>query len=145
MHIDRSEKRKMLNMLKKLNQVKEYKEMIEVVLSGMIIAYLISNGSLLNKIDFFNVIYSLLSFIIIIELIRMIGEYIFSHHIKLRLAIDTFILFTLREVILIFSDKDMEIYTKITYVAMALTIAYFLFIFREKAIQLSSKEQQLDL
>lgn len=131
-------------MLKKLNGAKEYKEIIEITLSGLIVTYLIMNGSLLSKIDFFNVIYSLLSFIIIIELIRMIGEYIFSHHIKLRLAIDTFILFTLREIILIFSDKDMEIYTKMTYIIMALTIAYFLFVFREKAIQLSSKEQQLD-
>ena len=81
------------------------KELIEILISLTLMIGLIIKEELLNNFSFFNVVYALLAFIIILELVRMVGEYIRTHHISIRLVIDTFIIFMLREIILIYSDK----------------------------------------
>jgi uncharacterized membrane protein (DUF373 family) len=61
-----------------------------------------------SKISSFSTLaVALLEFIIILELVRMLIEFIFddSHRIKLRLMIDSTIVFFIRDIMLIVNDK----------------------------------------
>ena len=111
-----------------------YREVIEIGLSIGLFGGLILNGVILTKYDFFNLVYSLLAFIVILELVRMSGQYMFSKHKQMRIVIDTFIIFTLREVILTYSDKTMDLSIKSFYIVGGLFIIYMLFHFRKRAM-----------
>ncbi|MGB5965905.1 MAG: hypothetical protein WBF77_00325 [Sulfurimonadaceae bacterium] len=70
---------------------------------------------------------ALLEFIIILELIRMLVEFLFSddNRIKLRLMIDSTIVFFIRDIMLIVNDKF-----DLTKIASILGVVAVLFIFR---------------
>lgn len=114
---------------------KKYKTIIELSVSFAIFLPLVLFDGLSVKFDFFGVVYSLLAFIIIIELVRMVGEYIFKNHVELRIVFDTFIIFMTRELILIFSNKEILLEQKFVYVLLDILILSFLFYFRKKAIE----------
>lgn len=69
----------------------------------------------------------LLEFIIILELVRMLIEFLFSdeNRIKLRLMIDSTIIFFIRDILLIVNDKF-----DTTKILSILGIIFILFIFR---------------
>jgi len=69
---------------------------------------------------------SLLEFIIILELVRMLVEFLFSddNRIKLRLMIDSTIVFFIRDIMLIVNDKfDM---IKISSILVIITVLFIL-------------------
>jgi uncharacterized membrane protein (DUF373 family) len=81
-----------------------------------------------SNIDTFGkLVVSLLEFIIILELVRMLIEFLFSdeNRIKLRLMIDSTIVFFMRDILLIVNDKFemIKIFT-------ILGVIFILFIFR---------------
>ena len=116
------------------NIIDPHKEIIEIGLSVSLFAVLCVNGSLFPKFDFFNIVYALLAYIVILELVRMVGQFLFAHQKQIRTVIDTFIIFTLREVILTYSDKTMGLETKGFYIISGFIIMYMLFYFRKKAM-----------
>lgn len=144
-----------MELFKKENFVKQF---IELGITTVIFMALILNGSLLYKLDFFNVIYSLLAYIIILEIVRMLGQYVFENHIKLRTIIDTFIIFILRETILAYSDKRLDkiieifrindfsfsINQKLFYIIVGVLLIFILFKFRLQAIENSPNEINCD-
>lgn len=69
----------------------------------------------------------LLEFIIILELVRMLIEFLFSdeNHIKLRFMIDSTIVFFIRDIMLIVNDKF-----DITKIVSLLGVIGILFVFR---------------
>lgn len=77
---------------------------------------------------------ALLEFIIILELVRMLIEFLFSgeNRIKLRLMIDSSIVFFMRDVLLIVSDKF-----DTTKILSLLLVIFILFIFRIIAMKYS--------
>jgi uncharacterized membrane protein (DUF373 family) len=111
-----------------------YKEYIEISISSGLFIGLCLNESLFIKFDFFNIVYALLAYIVILELTRMVGQYLFAHQKQIRTVIDTFIIFTLREVILTYSDKSMSLETKSFYIVSGFIIMLMLFYFRRKAM-----------
>ena len=111
-----------------------HKEIIEIILSVGLFIGLCANGALFKKFDFFNVVYALLAYIVILELIRMVGQYLFAHQKQMRIVIDTFIIFTLREIILTYSDKTMGLETKSFYIVAGFIIMLMLFHFRKKSM-----------
>jgi uncharacterized membrane protein (DUF373 family) len=121
--------------MNKLKNLKHLKEIIEVTLSFILFLTLIISGNLVEDFSFFSVVYAMLSFLIILELFRMVSEYILNHKIQIRLIIDTFIIFTLREVILTFADKNIDYLKQGFTVFIGLTIVSILFHFRKKAIK----------
>lgn len=70
---------------------------------------------------------ALLEFIIILELVRMLIEFLFSdeNRIKLRLMVDSSIVFFMRDVLLIVNDKF-----DIIKILSLLLVIFILFIFR---------------
>jgi len=117
-----------------------YKEIIEISISVGLFVGLIVNGALFVKFDFFNIVYALLAYIVILELTRMVGEYLFAHQKKIRTVLDTFIIFTLREIILTYSDKTMTLEIKGFYIVSGFIIMFMLFYFRNKAMSESPNE-----
>lgn len=77
---------------------------------------------------------ALLEFIIILELVRMLIEFLFSdeNRIKLRLMIDSSIVFFMRDVLLIVNDKF-----DIIKILSLLLVIFILFIFRIIAMKYS--------
>ncbi len=77
---------------------------------------------------------ALLEFIIILELVRMLIEFLFSdeNRIKLRLMIDSSIVFFMRDVLLIVNDKF-----DISKILSLLLVIFILFIFRIIAMKYS--------
>jgi uncharacterized membrane protein (DUF373 family) len=64
----------------------------------------------------------------------MVGQYLFAHQKQIRMVIDTFIIFTLREVILTYSDKGMSLEIKGFYIVSGLVIIFMLFYYRKKSM-----------
>jgi uncharacterized membrane protein (DUF373 family) len=120
--------------------VDPHKEIIEIVLSGSLFISLIISGNLFTKFDFFNIVYALLAYIVILELTRMVGQYLFAHQKQIRTIIDTFIIFVLREIILTYSDKSMGLELKSFYIVSGFIIMLMLFYFRKKAMTESPYE-----
>jgi len=82
----------------------------------------------LGQIDTFSkLVVALLEFIIILELVRMLIEFLFSdeNHIKLRLMIDSTIVFFIRDILLIVNDRF-----DIFKIMLLLAVIFILFIFR---------------
>lgn len=77
---------------------------------------------------------ALLEFIIILELVRMLIEFLFSdeNRIKLRLMVDSSIVFFMRDVLLIVNDKF-----DIIKILSLLLVIFILFIFRIIAMKYS--------
>jgi len=115
--------------------IKKYKTIVELAVSLVIFIPLVLNGSMLEEYTFFNVVHALLGFIIILELIRMLSQYIVSNHVELRLVFDTFIIFLTREIVLLYSNKSMLFEMKVLYALLGLVIITFLFYFRRKGIE----------
>jgi len=94
----------------------------------------------LSKINTFSKLaVSLLEFIIILELVRMLIEFLFSdeNRIKLRLMIDSSIVFFIRDILLIVSDKFDTI-----KIFSILGIIFILFMFRIIAMKYSPSQME---
>jgi len=132
------------------SKINKYRSFSEICISAILFIFLIYNGVLFSKFDFFQLVYASLAYIVILELIRMISDYILIHHIKISVIIDTFIIFILREIILTFSDKNMtekfiNLFTygeytlilnqKIFYILIGVFVISFLFLFRKWSLQ----------
>lgn len=88
---------------------------------------------ILFNIPFYKAIILMLEFIVIIEVVKMISDFIEKRKIRLRFAIDIFIIFLIRDVIILTTNPQKD-YIDITFL---LGIIFAFFIFRIMAVKYS--------
>lgn len=137
-----------------MNFFKKYTNYIQIVISLIMFAFIINHKPEMLEPTFSNIIYLLLSFIVILEIVNMIEQYIVQHFIQLRLVIDTFFIFILRETILAYTNHKMEgmvkildisgvsivINEKLFYIGLGIAVMGILMFFRVKAMTSSPNE-----
>jgi uncharacterized membrane protein (DUF373 family) len=128
--------------LKKINR---YKTLIELTLALLIFILLYVNGKILQEVSFFEILAAFLSFIILVEVIRMLGQYISTNHISVTLMLDMVIIFLCRDILLTISNKTFSFQDKALYVGLFLFILTFFFFFRGKSLRHSKMKEEIDL
>ncbi len=82
---------------------------------------------------FYKAIILMLEFIVIIEVVKMIAEFIEKKRLRLRYVIDVFIIFLIRDVIILTTDPNKE-HKEILFL---LLVIFVFFLFRILAVQFS--------
>jgi uncharacterized membrane protein (DUF373 family) len=82
---------------------------------------------------FYKTIILLLEFIVIMEVVKMISDFIKKEKLRLRFVIDIFIIFLIRDVIIYSSNTNKDYFT----ILFLLFIIFIFFIFRILAIKYS--------
>ena len=116
-------------MKKAINKIKDYFSNNFEVLAAMIIFA----GILIAGIEFYKAIILMLEFIVIMEVVKMISDFIKRETLRLRYVIDIFIIFLIRDVIILTTNKNRD-YFDITFL---LFVIFVFFIFRILAIKFS--------
>lgn len=124
-----------------ITKIKKYKSSVEIGLATLLMIILYISEEILSKFTFLNLIEAFLSFIIIIEVIRMIGQYITRSHIEVSLMIDTVIIFFSRDILLTATNKDYLFVEKAEYIGLFLIIIFFFFSFRAKTMELDREKE----
>lgn len=104
----------------------------------IVVALVIFSMVLLLKVEFYKVIILMLEFIVIMEVIKMISDFIKKEKLRLRFVIDIFIIFLIRDVI-IQASYPVKKYDDILFL---LFVIFILFIFRILAIVYSPGAQK---
>ncbi len=116
-------------MRKCINKTKKYLSNNYEVPAAAILFTLI----LVTQLEFYKAIILMLEFIVIMEVFKMISDFIKKEKLRLRFVIDIFIIFLIRDVIILASDKNKD-YIDIVFL---LFIIFIFFIFRIFAIKFS--------
>ena len=118
-----------LSMKKAINKIKNYFSNNFEVLSATIIFIII----VATHLEFYRAIILMLEFIVVMEVVKMISDFIKKETLRLRYIIDIFIIFLIRDVIILSTNKDRD-YFDITFL---LFVIFVFFIFRILAIKFS--------
>jgi uncharacterized membrane protein (DUF373 family) len=86
--------------------------------------------------DFYRAIILMLEFIVIMEVVKMISDFIKKETLRLRFVIDIFIIFLIREVIILSANKNRD-YIDIIFL---LFVIFVFFLFRILALKYSPNE-----
>ena len=114
-------------MKKAINKIKDYFSNNFEVLAAMIIFA----GILIAGIEFYKAIILMLEFIVIMEVVKMISDFIKKETLRLRFVVDIFIIFLIRDVIILTTNKNRD-YFDITFLLLVILI---IFMFRNLAIK----------
>ncbi|MDN5125363.1 phosphate-starvation-inducible PsiE family protein [Aliarcobacter butzleri] len=116
-------------MKKAINKISNYfSSNFEVLVATIIFLSIIVAGH-----DFYRAIILMLEFIVIMEVVKMISDFIKRETLRLRYVLDIFIIFLIREVIILSANKNRD-YVDITFL---LFVIFIFFIFRILAIKYS--------
>ncbi|WP_122893673.1 phosphate-starvation-inducible PsiE family protein [Arcobacter peruensis] len=96
-------------------------------------AAIIFVGILATGLDFYKAIILMLEFIVIMEVVKMISDFIKNHKLRLRFVIDIFIIFLIRDVIILTTHVNKD-YFDISFLLIVVSV---FFIFRILAIKFS--------
>ena len=116
-------------MKKAINKIKNYFSTNFEVLAATIIFM----GILVAGIDFYKAIILMLEFIVIMEVVKMISDFIRKETLRLRYVLDIFIIFLIREVIILSVNKNKDYFD----IVFLLFVIFIFFIFRILAIKFS--------
>jgi uncharacterized membrane protein (DUF373 family) len=116
-------------MKKAIDKIKNYFSTNFEVLAATIIFI----GIFVVGTDFYKAIIMMLEFIVIMEVVKMISDFIKKEALRLRYVIDIFIIFLIRDVIILSTNKNRD-YFDITFL---LFVIFIFFIFRILAIKFS--------
>ena len=116
-------------MKKAINKIKDYFSNNFEVLAAMIIFA----GILIAGIELYKAIILMLEFIVIMEVVKMISDFIKKETLRLRFVVDIFIIFLIRDVIILTTNKNRD-YFDITFL---LLVIFIFFMFRILAIKFS--------
>ena len=116
-------------MKKAINKIKDYFSNNFEVLAAMIIFA----GILIAGIEFYKAIILMLEFIVIMEVVKMISDFIKKETLRLRFVVDIFIIYLIRDVIILTTNKNRD-YFDITFL---LLVIFIFFMFRILAIKFS--------
>jgi uncharacterized membrane protein (DUF373 family) len=112
-----------------INRIKNYfSHNFEVLAAAVVFAFI-----LLAQIQFYKAIILMLEFIVIMEVVKMISDFIKNHKLRLRFVIDIFIIFLIRDVIILSTDVHKDYFD----ISFLLGVIFIFFIFRILAIKFS--------
>lgn len=119
-------------MKKAIRKISDYFSSNFEVLIATIIFFVI----LIAGHDFYRAIILMLEFIVIMEVVKMISDFIKKETLRLRFVIDIFIIFLIREVIILSANKNRD-YIDIIFL---LFVIFVFFLFRILALKYSPNE-----
>ena len=121
---------------KAFNNIKNYfSTNYEVLIAAILFAAIV-----LSKVEFYKAIILMLEFIVIMEVVKMISDFIKKEKLRLRFVIDIFIIFLIRDVIILASHKTKD-YIDIVFL---LLVIFVFFIFRIFSIKFSPGNTTLE-
>lgn len=100
----------------------------EMLIAGAVFVFI-----LLIDLAFYKAIILMLEFIVIMEVVKMISDFIKKEKLRLRFVIDIFIIFLIRDVIILASHKEKDYFD----ICFLLVVIFIFFIFRILAIKFS--------
>ena len=116
-------------MKKAINKISNYfSSNFEVLVSTAIFLTVVLAGN-----DFYSAIILMLEFIVIMEVVKMISDFIRKETLRLRYVLDIFIIFLIREVIILSANKNKDYFD----IVFLLFVIFIFFIFRILAIKFS--------
>lgn len=115
--------------MKALKRIKKYFNSNYEVLAAIIIFTIV----LVAKLEFYKTIILMLEFIVLMEVAKMISDFIKKEKLRLRFVIDIFIIFLIRDVIIYASHTHKDYFT----ILFLLFVIFIFFIFRILAIKYS--------
>lgn len=124
-----------------LNKIKNYfNSNFEVLAAAVIFIAIFAAG-----LEFYKAIILMLEFIVVMEVVKMISDFIKKEKLRLRFVIDIFIIFLIRDVIILTTDVNKDYFD----IAFLLAVIFVFFIFRILAIKFSpggtkNKEEELN-
>lgn len=83
--------------------------------------------------DFYRAIILMLEFIVIMEVVKMISDFIKKETLRLRYVIDIFIIFLIREVVILSANKNRDYFD----IIFLLFVIFVFFVFRILSIKFS--------
>lgn len=86
--------------------------------------------------DFYRAIILMLEFIVVMEVVKMISDFIRKETLRLRFVIDIFIIFLIREVVILSANKNRD-YVDIVFL---LFVIFIFFIFRILSLKYSPND-----
>lgn len=92
----------------------------------IIIAFLIFAIIIVSQIEFYKAVILLLELIVILEVVKMIVDFIHKNKLSLRYIIDVFIIFLIRDIVILVTNKS---YDKEKIFFLLIVVAIF-FLFR---------------
>ena len=109
-------------MKKAINKISNYfSSNFEVLVATVIFLTVLLAGN-----DFYSAIILMLEFIVIMEVVKMISDFIRKETLRLRYVLDIFIIFLIREVIILSANKNKD-YFDIVFLLFVIFI-FFIFI-----------------
>ena len=116
-------------MKKAINKISNYfSSNFEVLVATVIFLTVVLAGN-----DFYSAIILMLEFIVIMEVVKMISDFIRKETLRLRYVLDIFIIFLIREVIILSANKNKDYFD----IVFLLFVIFIFFIFRILAIKFS--------
>lgn len=100
----------------------------EVLIASVIFVIIILSG-----VEFYKTIILMLEFIVVMEVVKMVSDFIKKEKLRLRFVIDIFIIFLIRDVIILASHKNKEYFD----IVFLLFVIFIFFIFRIFSIKFS--------
>mgnify|MGYP003494225675 FL=1 len=116
-------------MKKAINKISNYfSSNFEVLVATVIFLTVVVAGN-----NFYSAIILMLEFIVIMEVVKMISDFIRKETLRLRYVLDIFIIFLIREVIILSANKNKDYFD----IVFLLFVIFIFFIFRILAIKFS--------
>lgn len=115
--------------MRAIERIKKYFSSNYEVLAAIIIFTIV----LVAKLEFYKTIILMLEFIVLMEVAKMISDFIKKEKLRLRFVIDIFIIFLIRDVIIYTSNTNKDYFT----ILFLLFVIFVFFIFRILAIKYS--------
>lgn len=112
-----------------INKIKNYfSSNFEVLAATIIFISIFAAG-----IEFYKAIILMLEFIVVMEVVKMISDFIKNKKLRLRFVIDIFIIFLIRDVIILSTNVNKDYFD----ISFLLFVIFVFFIFRIFAIKFS--------
>ena len=116
-------------MKKAIQKISDYfSSNFEVLVATVIFLVIFIAGN-----DFYSAIILMLEFIVIMEVVKMISDFIRKETLRLRYVLDIFIIFLIREVIILSANKNKDYFD----IVFLLFVIFIFFIFRILSIKFS--------
>ena len=116
-------------MKKAINKISNYfSSNFEVLVATVIFLTVVLAGN-----NFYSAIILMLEFIVIMEVVKMISDFLRKETLRLRYVLEIFIIFLIREVIILSANKNKDYFD----IVFLLFVIFIFFIFRILAIKFS--------
>ncbi len=108
------------------------------ILSAIVVTLLIVFG----VISFIDTITTFLMFMVILEVMRMIREFVKSQTVKISILLDSFIIFFVREIVIVGSNTEKYAFNdQLSKIGLFLGIILLFFIFRVMSLKYSPNDK----